>query len=59
MPAANSVFGSQSMDRIFIRQLGHYAYQRLYKYSYDINIFKLQIKTHCLTQLCFPIKLLC
>ena len=46
----SSVLRSQSTDRIFICQLGHYAYQRLYKHSYDINIFQTtDNSTHCLT----------
>lgn len=45
----STVLGSQSTYRIFICQLGHYAYQGLYTHSYDITSSKLDKSTHCLT----------
>lgn len=46
----STVVGCQSTYRIFICQLGRYAYQGLHQHSYDISFFQTVDKsTHCLT----------
>lgn len=46
----SAVLGSPSTDGIFICQLGHCTYHRLYRHSYDINFFQtIDKSTHCLT----------